>query len=232
MTGRAPRETAHHAWMTWRWTGPVVLMASLFWTSSVAAQETAPRLHVGAELRIRDEAREVFGLYTAAGCVLGAAALMGVGGGFGLPSGDTISIPAAITLLSMPLVATICLTLLVIAGGYDAGLGLWNAARQRRTHDPTFDELAARRELSTAIAWVYGVGATVMGLSVLSLVPIALIDGFHTPIYVLPTVVGSLGLFTLLGATGMDIAAGAWSGFSASIAPLEGGAMVSSSGSF
>lgn len=224
-----------------RWAGPLML-ALAAWCAAPrsASADSAPtlagrdvlRLDAPEALSIRGEAHEVAGLYAAAGSLLGTAAAMALVGGLAFPSGDTFSAAGAVLLFSLPLPGLLGLVLLTLAAGEDAALSHWSRARAHRGREPTLSDDAEHGALSDTIAVVYGVGLGTVALSGLALVPIAVFDGFHTPIYLLPTVLGGLGLFTILGAAGMDITAGRWSGFSASIAPLEGGAMASVAGWF
>jgi hypothetical protein len=199
----------------------------IFSAANASAQE---ELVYGDDARevsvLRGETQEVTALYVAGISIFGTSVAMGVLGGLTLFSGDTLG-PGFIPLFASPAVATIGLILLSIAVGYDIGVSRWNTARIRGD-----DRFAARSELSDAIMLTYGVGLGVVAASLLSLIPIAVVDGFRTPIYLIPTVTGALGLLTLLVGAGLDIAAGAWTGFDIALAPSPEGVMGMASGRF
>jgi hypothetical protein len=217
--------------------GLVILFVAMWVGASEAAAQDRFGLTLGEELTIRAEAREVTALYVAAGSLLGTAAVMGVLGGLTLRHGDSIG-GGVIPLFATPVPATFGLVLLAVAAGYDAGVSAWNGARASAA-----DPAAARAELSNRITWTYAIGGAVLGGAVVALVamgvydvtrtgPVAYLERLTTPHFLIPTVIGGLGLFTMLGALGMDVAAGAWSGLSATVAPLDGGVMAMTSGRF
>lgn len=206
------------------------LLAFLVVISSAASASAQGEPVLGDDVRevlvLREKSHEVTALYVSGISIFGTSVAMGVFGGLTLFSGDTLG-PGFIPLFASPAVATIGLILLSIAVGYDIGVSRWNTARIRGD-----DRGAARSELSGAITLTYGVGLGVVAASLLSLIPIGVVDGFRTPIYLIPTVIGGLGLLTLLVGAGLDIAAGAWSGFEIAFAPSPDGVMGMASGRF
>jgi hypothetical protein len=199
----------------------------IFSAANASAQEELVHGDDAREvLVLRGESEEVTALYVSGISIFGTSVAMGVFGGLTLFSGDTLG-PGFIPLFASPAVATIGLILLSIAVGYDIGVSRWNTARIRGD-----DRFAARSELSGAITLTYGVGLGVVAASLLSLIPIGVVDGFRTPIYLIPTVIGGLGLFTLLVGAGLDIAAGAWTGFDIALAPSPDGITGAVSGRF
>jgi hypothetical protein len=192
----------------------------------------APSLEAPEVLAIRASQHEVTGLYVASASLIGTAIVLGVIGGLTLSSGDSIG-AGIVPLFSAPGIGTIGLVLLALAAGYDAGVARWDEAHARRRGEPALDGgVSERNELSTTIGWVYGIGFTTMLLCGGALVTIAAVEGFRSPLYLFPTVLGGVGLVTVLGAAGMDIAGGHWSGFGVSVAPVAEGAMGSLSGTF
>jgi hypothetical protein len=212
--------------MTW------MLVISL-WASSASAQrehrELAHRERLMAEqLMLDDESREVTGLYVAGACLFTTGAALAVLGGLTFGAGDTVG-PGLVILPFAPLPTAIGIAVLAIAAGYDAGLAPWRTAAS----DGTGPVVApARAELSSRIAWTYGIGAGIFVLSMASIVVMYAIDRrIQAGPYMVPVGVSVIGIATMLAGAGMDIAAGAWSPFVPSVSPLpEGGVMATGTG--
>lgn len=214
--------------------GPALTVVAMFAVSAWASPASAQLELRGEQLTLEGEAREVTGLYVSGGLLFGTGALLSVFGGLTVTAGDSIG-PGIALLPSGAVLGAFGITLLSIAAGYDAGVAAWNGARG--SPDGVF---AARSELSSRIAWTYGIGVGIFVASMGAIVVMYGIDqnlppGSHLQAghYMVPTGVSVLGIATMLAAAGMDIAAGAWSPFVPVVSPLPGGGvMASGTGTF
>jgi hypothetical protein len=209
----------------------VVMLAVGAWACPASAQVEIR----GEQVTLEGEAREVTGLYVSGALLFGTGALLSVFGGLTVTAGDSIG-PGIALLPAGAVLGAFGITLLSIAAGYDAGVTAWN----RAAHGSPDGVGAARSELSSRIAWTYGIGVGVFVASMAAIVVMYGIDqslppGSHLQAghYMVPTGVSVLGIATMLAAAGMDIAAGAWSPFVPVVSPLPGGGvMATGTGTF
>lgn len=191
--------------------------------ASASAQGESMRTDREREvLVLREERREVAGLYAGGASVLSAATVMGLLGFATMGGGDVVGV-GVFALFALPAVAPLGLILMSLAIGYDIGLGHWDRGRVLG------DRVAGQRELTSVITWTYAVGAAVLIASVVAFVVVSL---FAPVAAVVPAITGGLGIATIFVGAGMDIAAGAWSGFRLSLAPSAEGFSGALSGRF
>lgn len=211
-------------------------------TSAARAQGPDPIASPPTEtLHIAAHSHHVTGLYTASGFVFGCVPPVAIGAISFLTGGETREL-GSFSLFALPALGGLGLSLLGVAVGYDVSLGAWEGARWQRTGTPDRDELAYLSRTATAL---YVTGAILMALGGIPTIAVVAYNHvvFHrsprgetidTVVLVGPVSAIGLGFMLLMTALGIDLGLGGHGRALSlpSMTPIEGGALITSSGAF